>query len=61
MKSAFATVTRASARMKKTEDALEQMPASTAGQPASRIASTPRRRWPAPIMPPSIRATPSDR
>ena len=38
MKVAFATVTRPSARMKRTEDALEQTPARTAGQPASRIA-----------------------
>jgi hypothetical protein len=61
MKVAFATVTRPSARMKKTEDALEQAPARTAGQPASRIASVSRPRWTIAMTLPTMAVAPSER
>ena len=61
MKRAFATVTRPRARMNRTEDALEQSPARTAGQPATRIARALRPRWTTAMVPPSIAVTPSDR
>jgi hypothetical protein len=61
MKSAFATVTRASARMNRTEDAVAQSPATIAGQPASRIDSATRPRWTTAMMAPSVRVTPSER
>ena len=61
MNVAFATVTRPSARMKSTEDALEQIPATTAGQPACRIAWATRPRWTIAIMVPTIAVAPSER
>ena len=61
MKRAFATVTRASARMNRTEDAVAQSPARTAAQPASRIAPATCPRWTTAMMAPSVAVTPSER
>ncbi len=61
MKAAFATVTRPSDRMNRTEEALEQTPARTAGQPASRIAWATRPLWTTAIIPPTIAAAPIER
>ena len=61
MKVAFATVTRPSARMNRTEDALEQTPARSAGQPACRIACAMRPRWTMAIMLPTMTVAPSER
>ena len=61
MKVAFATVTRPSARMNSTEDALEQIPATTAGQPARRIARETAPRCTIAIMAPTMAVAPSER